>query len=228
MAVSVIWHGHGTFSVDVDGTRIIIDPFFAPNNPAATVTADEVSADYILITHGHGDHVADAEGIAKRTGAKLIANFEIVNWFGAKGLENVHPQHVGGGFKHGFGHLKLTPAWHGSAMPDGSYGGMPCGLLLTIQGKKLYFAGDTGLFSDMALIGEGGLDVAILPIGDNFTMGPDDSIRAIKFLNPKAVIPCHFNTWPPIAQDVGVWADRVSAETEATPVVLKSEESYIL
>ena len=227
MSLSITWHGHATFSIDTNGTKIVIDPFFAPNNPAAKVTVDEVSADYILITHGHGDHIADAVALAKRTGAKVIANFEIAEgWFPKQGVDNVHPQHLGGGFQHDFGHVKMTVALHGSMLPDGSNGGMPGGFLLTIDGKRIYVAGDTALFSDMQLIGAGGIDVAILPIGDNFTMGPDDARIAVGFLNPKVVIPCHFDTWPPIAQNATDWAARVNEATDATAIVLEVEGSY--
>lgn len=225
MSIKVTSHGHATFTIDVNGTKLLIDPFF-DGNPAATTSASDVSADYILVTHGHGDHIADALSIAQRTNAKIISNFEIVGWFGKQGYENAHAQHIGGGFQHDFGHVKLTIAFHGSGLPDGSYGGMPAGFLLTLEGKKIYVAGDTAVFSDMSLIGAGGLDLAILPIGDNFTMGPDDSILAINFLNPTAVIPCHYNTWPPIAVDIDAWSNRVKAETTATPIVLGTEESY--
>ena len=225
MTISVTWHGHATFTIDVNGTKIVVDPYF-DDNPSAKVKADEVEADVILLTHGHGDHVADALPIAKRTGAKLISNFEIVGWISGQGHENCHPQHIGGGFQHDFGHVKMTPALHGSGLPDGSYGGMPGGFLLTIEGKKIYISGDTALFSDMALIAPDGLDLAILCIGDNFTMGPDDALLALEYLNTKAVIPCHYNTWPLIAVDVEAWAEKVKANTAVSPVILNVEESY--
>lgn len=228
MSLVLTFHGHATFSLDASGTQIVVDPFFAGNNPQATRHVDSVAADVILQTHGHGDHIADTIPLAQRTGAKVIANFEIANWLGGKGIENVHAQHLGGGFQHEFGHVKMTVALHGSGLPDGAYGGMPGGFLLTIDGKKIYFAGDTALFSDMQLIGAAGLDLAVLPIGDNFTMGPDDALQAVKFLKPKAVIPCHYNTWPPIEQDADAWAARVAAETDATAIVLGVEESYTL
>ena len=227
MSISITFHGHATFTIDVNGTNLLIDPFLN-DNPAATISADDVNPEYILITHGHGDHIYDAMPIAKRTGAKVISNFEIAEWFGAQGHENFHGQHIGGGFQHEFGHVKLTTALHGSALPDGSNGGMPAGFLLTVDGKKIYIAGDTGLFSDMSLIGAGGIDVAILPIGDNFTMGPEDSILAINFLKPKAVIPCHYNTWPPIEIDIDSWINLVKSETDATPIVLSAEEKHTL
>ena len=225
MTVTVTSNGHATYSLDVNGTKIVVDPFF-DDNPAAKKAAADVEADFILVSHGHGDHIADALSIAQRTDAKIISNFEIINWFGAQGYTNGHPQHIGGGYQHAFGHVKLTVAFHGSALPDGSYGGMPAGFLLTVAGKKIYIAGDTAVFSDMALIGAGGLDLAILPIGDNFTMGPDDSILAINFLKPKVVIPCHYNTWPPIEIDIDAWLSRVAAETNAKSVLLEAEEAY--
>ena len=224
MATRVRWLGHACVLVESDGQRILMDPFLT-GNPAAAVKAGEVTADYILISHGHADHVGDAIDIAKRTGAVVVANYEISEWLKGKGLTKVHGQQHGGGFNHAFGRLKLTLAFHGSVLPDGTYGGNPCGLLLSLkEGKKIYNAADTGLFGDMRLIGEEGLDLAILPIGDNFTMGPDDALRAVKLLQPKKVLPIHFNTWELIAQDAAAWAARVRAETKTQPVVLKPGE----
>jgi L-ascorbate metabolism protein UlaG (beta-lactamase superfamily) len=228
MTVTLTWHGHATLSLDVDGTKLLIDPFFT-GNPTAAASADEVETDFILITHGHGDHIGDTVPIAKRTGAAVISNFEIGNWLLAQGLEKVHQQHIGGGCHYPFGYLKLTLALHGSALPDGSYGGMPAGFLLTTQdGKKIYLAGDTGLFGDMALIGEEGIDLAVLPIGDNFTMGPDDALRAVKLIQPRHVIPVHFNTFELITQDCGSWAERVEEQTDTKVHVLDPGESFSL
>jgi L-ascorbate metabolism protein UlaG (beta-lactamase superfamily) len=222
--MKVTWYGHATFGIEVAGAHLLVDPFFT-GNPQAPVSADEVEADYILITHGHGDHVGDAVEIAKRTGALVISNFEIHNWFQAQGVSNTHPQHIGGGFQYPFGYLKLTIAHHGSVLPDGSYGGNPCGLLLTAEGKKVYLAGDTGLFYDMRLIGEEEIDLAVLPIGDNYTMGPDDALRAVKLIKPKVVVPIHYDTFEVIQQDPHAWATRVQAETATNPVVLKPGQS---
>ncbi len=226
MAIKYTYVGHATHLLDVNGTKIVIDPFFG-DNPSTDMSADAVEADYILLTHGHYDHVADAVAIAKRTGATVVSNFEISNWLGQQGVpeEQLHAQHIGGGFNHSFGYVKFTIAHHGSGLPDGSDGGNPAGLLITTDSKKLYFAGDTGLFYSMKLIGEEGLDFAVLPIGDNFTMGPDDALRAVKLLTPKVVVPSHYNTWPPIAQDAEAWKSRVEAETDTKVVVLKPGES---
>lgn len=227
MSIKVTWLGHATMMIEVNGTRLLIDPFLA-DNPKATLRPEEAQADYILISHGHSDHIADALAIAQRTGAMVISNFEIANWFNAHGHENTHAQHLGGGFNYPFGRVKLTLALHGSGLPDGSYGGNPCGFLLYLEGKKIYHAADTGLFGDMRLIGEEGIDLAILPIGDNYTMGPDDALRAVRLIEPRVVIPIHYNTWDLIAQDVRAWQRRVESETQARCVVLDPGQSYEL
>jgi len=228
MSITYTWFGHGTFGLETGGYKIVIDPYFT-DNPAASTTANEVEADFIVVSHGHGDHMADAIDIAQRTDALVIANFEIINWLGSKGLEKLHPQHIGGGYHHPFGYLKLTEALHGSCLPDGSYGGSPAGVMICPpSGQKIYFACDTGLFSSMTLIGEEGIDLAVLPIGDNFTMGPDDALRAVKMIQPKHVIPAHYNTWPLIAQDPDAWAARVETETDTQAHVLQPGESFSL
>jgi L-ascorbate metabolism protein UlaG (beta-lactamase superfamily) len=225
--VELTYHSHACFGVTVNDTELLIDPFLT-GNELADVTADEVAADYILVSHGHGDHVGDTVAIAKRTGAMTVSNFEIQSWLVAQGVEKSHPLHIGGGYDFPFGRVKLTIAHHGSALPDGSYGGNPAGFLLTLEGKKIYHACDTGLFYDMKLIGEDGLDVAILPIGDNFTMGPDDALKAVKLLEPKVVIPIHYGTFDVIAQDPLAFAARVEAETPAKCVVLKAGDKLRL
>lgn len=228
MSISITWHGHATFSLDINGTKVVVDPFFAGNNPAAKTAVDDVGAEFILQTHGHADHIADTVPLAKRTGAKVISNFEIMNWITGQGHENCHPMNTGGGYKFSFGHVKMTPALHSSGLPDGTYGGDPGGYLLTVDGRKIYLAGDTALFSDMSLIGAAGLDLAVLPIGDNFTMGPEDALTALTFLKPKVVIPCHYNTWPLVAADAQAWAARVRQETAVKPVVLDIDETYVM
>jgi L-ascorbate metabolism protein UlaG (beta-lactamase superfamily) len=224
MTVTATWYSHACFLIEGSKAKLLIDPFIT-GNPLAPVKAEKVSADYILVSHGHGDHVGDTVAIAKRTGATVISNFEIQNWMVAQGVKNVHPQHIGGGFNYPWGRVKLTLALHGSALPDGSYGGNPCGFLLYLDGRKIYHACDTGLFGDMQLIGEEGIDLAILPIGDNFTMGPDDALRAVKLIKPKQVVPIHYNTFEVIKQDPNAWAARVEKETTAKVAVMKPGET---
>ena len=227
MSTVVTWLGHGTFSIETSGKTIIIDPFFT-GNPAATTTADAVHPDALIISHGHADHIGDAVDIAARTGCLVIANFEIVEWLKKQGVENLHPQHIGGAHQHEFGVVKLTIAHHGSALPDGSNGGNPCGILMRLADGTLYHACDTGLFYDMKLIGEEGIDLAILPIGDNFTMGPEDALRAVNLIHPRRVIPNHFGTWPVIEQDAHAWSNLVNQKTDTKCLVLETGESVNL
>lgn len=214
------WLGHATWSFATGEHTLLIDPFL-DDNPAAAAKAADVAADFILLTHGHVDHVADAVKIAKRTGATVISNFEISEWLGKQGVANAVGMNLGGWGRFPFGRAKMTVALHSSTLPDGSPGGSPGGYLLAIGGSRIYIAGDTALFSDMRLIGVGGIDLAILPIGDFFTMGPDDSIEAIRLLGCRRAAPSHYNTWPPIAQDPHLWATRVSRETQCTPFVIE-------
>ena len=229
MPSEITWLGHSTFSIATGEHTLLLDPFLN-DSPVAKVKAEEVEADFILLTHGHFDHVADAVSIAKRTKATVIANFEICEWLKREGIaeEKVVPLNTGGGCDQPFGRITMTLAHHSSSLPDGSYGGTAGGFLLELDGKRVYFAGDTSLFLDMKLIGLGGLDLAVLPIGDQFTMGPDDSIEAVKFLGAKQVLPCHYNTWPPIEQDAQAWADKVRDQTAAEPIVLQPGEKSAL
>jgi L-ascorbate metabolism protein UlaG (beta-lactamase superfamily) len=222
MAATITWFGHNCWSIASGGKTILLDPFL-DNSPTAPVKAADVAADYILVSHGHGDHIEDAVKIAKRTKAPVLANFEVGNWLTKQGVpsEQVIGMNPGGGIQQPFGHVKFTIAHHSSSMPDGSYGGVPGGFVLTLDGARVYFACDTALFLDMKLIGTGGLDLAVLPIGDVYTMGPDDSVDAVKLLNPKRVAPCHYNTWPPIAQNALAWAERVRSHTATEPIVLE-------
>ena len=229
MSVKITWLGHSCFALEADGQRLLIDPYLN-DNPAAPIKAHQAEADFILLTHGHFDHVADAPAIAKRTGATVLAGYEVTEWLKREGVaeDKVVPMNPGGSVQQPFGRAKFTIAHHSSSTPDGAYGGTPGGFLLELAGKRLYFAGDTALFLDMKLIGLGGLDLAVLPIGDQFTMGPEDSIEAIKFLNPQKVAPCHYNTWPPIAQDVAAWAEEVRRKTSAEPLVVEPGGSFVV
>jgi L-ascorbate metabolism protein UlaG (beta-lactamase superfamily) len=225
MSTRVTWFGHATIGVETGGYTLIIDPYFS-GNPAASAAASQMQPNYLLVSHGHNDHIGDAIAIAKRNKIMVICNFEIANWLGKQGVETC-AQHIGGGRDYPFGYLKFTQALHGSGLPDGSYGGNPAGFLLTTKdNKKLYFACDTGLFGDMRLIGEEGIDLALLPIGDNFTMGPDDALRAVKLIQPRHVIPIHYNTWGVIVQDPLAWAARVKTETGSNAMVLKPGETF--
>ena len=227
MTIKITWYSHACFLIDTGSGKLLTDPFLT-GNPLATIQPEEIDPDYILVSHGHGDHVGDTIPIAKRTGATVISNFEIQNWLVGQGIEKAHPQHIGGGFDYPWGRVKLTTALHGSALPDGSYGGNPCGFLFYIHGKKIYHACDTGLFYDMKLIGEEGIDLAILPIGDNFTMGPDDALRAVKLIEPDQVVPIHYDTFDIIKQDPNDWANKVREETKATVLVMKPGDTIEL
>jgi len=227
MTSTLTFYGHASFGLQIGQYRLLFDPFFS-GNPAASTSADKVDANYILVSHGHGDHLGDALKIAKRCDATVIAVAEIADWLEEHGVKT-HAQHLGGGFTYPFGYCKLTLALHGSQLPDGSYGGNPAGFLLTLpDGQKLYYAGDTGLFGDMRLIGDEGVALALLPIGDNYTMGPADALRAVEFLHPKVVIPMHYNTFPLIKQDAPAWKSLVEEKTDSRVIILQPGESYTI
>ena len=220
MATELTWLGHGSWSIQCEGQRILLDPFL-DDSPVAPIKASEIEADVILVSHGHFDHVADVAPIANRTGATVVAMYEIAEWFQKNhGVKETIGMNLGGTVALPFGKVKMTPALHSSQLPDGSDGGVPAGFLLTFAESNVYFACDTALFSDMRLIGDAGIELAVLPIGDHFTMGPDDSIAAIKLIQPHRVAPAHYNTFPPIVQDAQAWAERVRTETDAEPVVI--------
>lgn len=218
------YYGHACFLVEAGGRAILIDPFLT-GNPQAPAGAGDLHADFIVVTHAHGDHLGDAVPIAKRTNATVISNYEIASYCEKQGVKT-HAMHIGGAAAFPFGRAKLTQALHGSSFPDGSYGGNPAGVVLRLGDRVVYHAGDTGLFSDMQLIGEEGLDVAILPIGDNFTMGVDDAVRAVRFLKPKAVVPMHYNTFEIIDADPDSFRRKVERASAARVVVLEPGKSW--
>lgn len=228
MTTKITWLGHSGFKIETSEHTILIDPFLT-GNPLAAADPSTIEADYILLTHGHGDHVGDTVDIAKRTGATVVGNFEVAGWIAKQGIEKTGSPNTGGTATYDFGSVTYTIAFHSSSMPDGSYGGSPNGLYIKLKnGKRIFHAGDTALFTDMQLIGEKGIDLAIVPIGDYFTMGPDDSLQAIRWLRPRFVMPCHYNTFPPITQDGAKWAAEVNADTLSNAIVLDPGGTYDL
>lgn len=194
--MKITFYGHATFGVEINGKHLLFDPFISPNEKAKNVNINEIPADYILISHGHADHVADVETIAKRTSALIVSNFEIVTWFGAKGLENGHPMNHGGKWKFDFGTVKYVNAIHSSTLPDGAGGGNPGGFVVESNEGNFYYSGDTALTYDMKLIGEHHkLDFAMLCMGDNFTMGVDDAVIASDFVKCDHIIGMHYDTF---------------------------------
>ena len=194
--MKVNYLGHSTFLFEIAGKKVLIDPFITPNELASHIKVDEIECDYILVTHGHSDHVADLIPIAKRTGAKVISSFEIIDWLGKQGIENGHPMNLGGTWNFDFGSLKMVYAAHSNSMPDGTYGGTAAGFIIKAEGKTYYYAGDTSLNQEMKLFGEfNQIDFAFLPVGDNFTMGIDDAIIAAQFINCKNIIGMHYDTF---------------------------------
>lgn len=198
--IKITYHGHSAFEIKADKYNILIDPFIT-GNKHAKIKPGECKADYIILTHAHGDHIGDAFDIAKHCNPTFITVNELADYAAEKGFK-AHNMGIGGGYNFPFGRIKFTIAHHSSCSPDGRYMGEPAGVLITIGGKTIYHAGDTGLFLDMKLIGEmNAIDAAIVPIGDNFTMGIDDAVKAIEFLNPKMAIPMHYNTFGVIEAD---------------------------
>lgn len=196
------YYGHACFSLETKKATLLFDPFITPNELAKDVDVSSIKADFILVSHGHVDHVADAAEIAKRTGAQIISNWEIVDWFGKQGIENGHPMNHGGSCEFPFGKVQYVYAQHSSGLPDGSYGGNPGGFVVQTPEKTFYYSGDTALHYDMKLIGETReIDFAILPIGDNFTMGAEDAARAADFVGTKQVVGVHYDTFPYIKID---------------------------
>lgn len=229
--MQITFHGHSCVQLQSETSSVIIDPFIT-GNPVAKVKADDIKVDYILLTHGHNDHVGDAEQMSKNNEATIIAPFELATYMGWQGC-NVHPMHIGGGHAFDFGHVKLTQAFHGSGLTQEDkqeiiYMGMPSGMLVTMNGKTIYHAGDTALFGDMKMIGERhSIDLAFLPIGDNFTMGPEDALLAAEWLQARQVVPIHYNTFPLIKQDAQMFGDTLKSKGIEC-IVLQPGQSFSL
>lgn len=204
--------GHAAVRLQVGESDVLIDPFLT-GNPQASASADEFTPTHILLTHGHADHVGDTVALAAASGATVVASVEVANWLGAQGVRDAVGINLGGGVDLPFGRVTMHPAWHSNSLPDGSYGGMPAGLLIETDDLRVYHAGDTALFSDLALVGRKGIDLALIPIGDRFTMGPEDAIEAVRLLAPKRVVPVHYDTFPPIRQDAQAFCERIVAST---------------
>jgi L-ascorbate metabolism protein UlaG (beta-lactamase superfamily) len=227
VSTSLRFLGHAALWLETGDSHILVDPFIT-GNPLAPVKAEDLQPEYILVTHGHGDHLGDSVEIARRSGAAVITNAEIRDWLKQKSVRSFG-MNIGGSHQFPFGTLKMTQAIHSSGLDDGTPGGSPAGFVLrTLDEKCLYMAGDTGLFGDMKLIGDEGLDVALIPIGDNYTMGPEDALRAVKLLHPQIVIPIHYNTFEVIKQDARAWAELVESQTGTKVHILEPGETLRL
>lgn len=207
------FYGHACFSVQIKNRTILFDPFITPNEQAKSIDINNIPADFILVSHGHGDHVADVVSIAKRTGAMIVSNYEVANWFAKQGAPKTHPMNHGGSIKLDFGSVKFVNAIHSSGLPDGTYGGNPGGFVIESSEGNFYYSGDTALTMDMKLIGESTkLKFAALCLGDNFTMGVDDALKAAEFVRCDEILGVHFDTFPPIKIDHRAATEKFSAK----------------
>ena len=225
--MDITFIGHSAFTISSGDTEILIDPFIT-GNPKATISAGDVSPTHILLSHGHGDHFGDVVDIAKRTGATVVAATEIADELQSKHeLSNVLDPNLGGTVTFDWGWVKMTPAWHTSTTPEGT-ACTPMGLLISLEGKVIYFTGDTCLFSDMQLVARrgDGVDIAILPIGGHYTMDRIDAVTAVEFISPTTVIPCHYDTFPPVETDAEAFKADVEGSTGATCVLLAPGETH--
>jgi L-ascorbate metabolism protein UlaG (beta-lactamase superfamily) len=224
----VTWLGHSSFLLEDGDTRVLIDPFLSAN-PKASCKPDDVQCDVILQTHGHVDHYLDTVEIAKRTGATVVAIVELAEEIRGKGVENVADPNIGGTVTFDWGWVKLTPAWHTGTTPDGVVH-TPAGLLVKLGDTLVYHLGDTALFSDLQLVARRGqrVDLAIVPIGGHYTMDRIDAVTAVEFVNPRAVIPCHYGTFPAIETDAEQFARDVEAQTQARCFVLEPGDVHTL
>jgi Predicted Zn-dependent hydrolases of the beta-lactamase fold len=235
--MEIKFHGHSCFELSDGGATLLTDPFLKPNNPVAVATAEEVEPTNIAVTHGHADHIADAVGVAKRTGAECLAIVEVANWIEEQGVEKVSDPNLGGTVRYDWGWIKLVPAWHTSTIAgsaDAPYSptpgivtGTPAGMVISIGGLTVYQAGDTCLFGDMKLIAERNpIDIALLPIGGHYTMDRHDAVVAAEFVGAKTVIPMHYDTFPPIETDSAAFKADVESRTSSQVVLLKPGETH--